>query len=85
MTKEEYQKYLDDQKSKLTDKNKLSLQREYNKLKSKIPYWIKRMHSVIVVSESDWYKLKYAEAKYAEISSRLDDLQYLLDIQEPLY
>lgn len=38
MTREEYQKYLDDQKSKLTDKNKLSLQREYNKLKSKIPY-----------------------------------------------
>lgn len=85
MTKEEYQKYLDDQKSNLTDKNKLSLQREYNKLKSKLPYWCKRMCSVIVVSESDWYKLKYAEAKYAEISSRLDDLQYLLDIQEPLY
>ena len=42
------------------------------------------MCSVIVVSESDWYKLKYAEAKYAEISSRLDDLQYLLYIQEPL-
>jgi hypothetical protein len=85
MTREEYQKYLDDQKSKLTDKDKLSLQREYNKLKSKLPYWCKRMCSVIVVSESDWFKLKYAEAKYDEISSRLDDLRYLLDIQEPLY
>ena len=30
MTKEEYQKYLDDQKSNLTDKDKLSLQRECN-------------------------------------------------------
>ena len=84
MTKEEYQKYLDDQKSKLTDKNKLSLQREYNKLKSKLPYWCKRMCSVIVVSESDWYKLKYAEERCVEISSRVDDLRYLLDIQEPL-
>ena len=84
MTREEYQKYLDDQKSNLTDKDKLSLQREYNKLKSKLPYWIKRTRSVIVVSESDWYKLKYAEARYDEISSRVDDLQYLLDIQEPL-
>lgn len=85
MTKEEYQKYLDDQKSRLNDRDKLSLQREYNKLKSKLPYQIKRSCSDIVVSEIDWYKLKYAEARYAEISSRLDDLQYLLDIQEPLY
>jgi hypothetical protein len=85
MTKEEYQKYLDDQKTRLNDRDKLSLQREYNKLKSKLLYWIKRSCSVIVVSESDYYKLKYAEARYAEISSRVDDLRYLLDIQEPLY
>ena len=60
MSKEEYQKYLEDMKSKLTNKDKISLQKEYDKLKTKLFYWLKRSNNVIVVSESDWYKFKYA-------------------------
>lgn len=60
MSKEEYQKYLEDMKSKLTNKDKISLQKEYDKLKTKLFYWLKRRNNVIVVSESDWYKFKYA-------------------------
>lgn len=78
MSKEEYQKYLEDMKSKLTNKDKISLQKEYDKLKTKLFYWLKRSNNVIVVSESDWYKFKYAESRYSEISSRIDELEYLL-------
>lgn len=78
MSKEEYQKYLEDMKSKLTNKDKISLQKEYDKLKSKLFYWLKRSNNVIVVSESYWYKLKYAESRYSEISSRIEELEYLL-------
>ena len=60
MSKEEYQKYLEDMKSKLTNKDKISLQKEYDKLKTKLFYWLKRRNNVIVVSESDLYKFKYA-------------------------
>ena len=52
--------------------------KEYDKLKSKLFYWLKRSNNVIVVSESDWYKLKYAESRYSEISSRIEELEYLL-------
>ena len=50
MSKEEYQKYLEDMKSKLTNKDKISLQKEYDKLKTKLFYWLKRRNNVIVVS-----------------------------------
>ena len=78
MSKEEYQKYLEDMKSKLTNKDKISLQKEYDKLKTKLFYWLKRSNNVIVLSESDCYQLKYAESRYSEISSRIEELEYLL-------
>ena len=79
MTKEEYKNYLDECKSKLTNKDKNSLSKELEKLKTKQLYWLKKSQ-ITVVSESDEEFLQYAESKSSEIDSRIRDICYLLDI-----
>lgn len=82
MTKEEYQKYLDDYKVKLTERDRISLAKEYNKLPKSYKYWFKRRNNIIGYSEEDYIFGKYCDRRISYITQRMEELEYILDISE---
>ena len=61
MTKEEYQNYLDDYKAKLTERDRISLAKEYNKLPKSYKYWVKRRKYITQRMEEIEYILDIPE------------------------
>lgn len=82
MTKEEYQNYLDDYKAKLTERDRISLAKEYNKLPKSYKYWVKRRNNIIGYSEDDYIFGKYCDRRISYITQRLEEIEYILDISE---
>jgi len=82
MNKEEYKQYLDKVKSNLTEKERISLAKEYNKLPKSASYWLKRMNNYYGYDEESYMLLKYSERRYNYIVYRMEDLEYILDIPE---
>lgn len=82
MNKEEYKQYLDNIKSNLTDKQRISLAKEYNKLPKSYNYWNKRRNNLIGYSEDDYIFGHYCDHKISYITQRMEDLEYILDISE---
>lgn len=82
MTKEEYQNYLDDYKAKLTERDRISLAKEYNKLPKSYKYWIKRRNNIIGYFEDDYIFGKYCDRRISYITQRIEELEYILDIPE---
>ena len=82
MTKEEYQNYLDDYKAKLTERDRISLAKEYNKLSKSYKYWVKRRNNIIGYSEDDYIFGKYCDRRISYITQRMEEIEYILDIPE---
>ena len=82
MNKEEYKQYLDHIKSNLTDRQRISLSKEYNKLPKSYNYWNKRRNNLIGYSEDDYIFGHYCDRKISYITQRMEDLEYILDIPE---
>ena len=82
MTKEEYKEYLNNCKSSLTEKQRIRLAKEYNKLPKSWKYWNKRLNNIIGYSEEEYIFMKYCEKRISYINQRLEDLEYILDIPE---
>jgi hypothetical protein len=82
MTKEEYQNYLDDCKAKLTERDRISLAKEYNKLPKSYKYWNKRRNNIICCSDADYIFGKYCDKRISYIAQRMEELEYILDIPE---
>lgn len=82
MTREEYTEYINNCKSNLTEKQRISLAKEYNKLPKSWKYWNKRLNNIIVCSEAEYIFMKYCEKRISYINQRIEDLEYILDIPE---
>ena len=82
MTKEEYKQHLDNIKSNLTNRQRISLAKEYNKLPKSYNYWSKRRNNIIGYSEDDYIFGKYCDRRISYITQRMEELEYILDISE---
>ena len=82
MNNEEYKQHLDYVKSNLTDKERISLGKEYNKLPKSYNYWNKRRNNLIGYSEDDYIFGKYCDRRISYITQRMEELEYILDISE---
>ena len=81
MNNEEYQKYLDNQKSNLNEKQKVRLLKEYNKLPKSLNYWVKRLKNIIGYSDEEYLLLQYCEKRIDNINERIETLEYILDLK----
>ena len=67
-------------KMSLSQRDKDRINRHLQKIRSKKEYWLnKESHSgTCSYSESDWYKLKYAESKRREYDNEIDVNEFYL-------
>lgn len=68
-------------KMSLSQKDKDRITKYLQKIRSKREYWLKKesyLGTCCSCSESDWYKLKYAEAKRRQYDNEIEINEYYL-------
>jgi hypothetical protein len=80
MNLDEYNEYLRDYKANLTEKQRIRLTKEYNKLPKSLKYWSKRRNNCIGCSDEEYLFQQYCDKKISYINQRQEELEYILDI-----